>query len=52
MTADTLTPLVVGLPAVLAGTCAGLALYGKLNESGFRKLVLALLLASGATLLI
>jgi len=41
---------VVGLPALLAGTWLGLRLYGKLDEAGFRKLVLALLLASGAAL--
>jgi uncharacterized protein len=42
----------IGLPAVLAGTWAGFKLYGKLDEGGFRKAVLALLLVSGATLLI
>jgi hypothetical protein len=49
---DTLWLFAIGLPAVLAGTWAGLRLYGKLDESGFRKVVLALLLVSGATLLI
>jgi len=49
---DTLMLFAVGLPAVLAGTWAGLQLYGKLDESGFRKVVLALLLVSGATLVI
>jgi hypothetical protein len=52
VTVDTLTLFVIGLPAVLAGTWAGLKLYGKLDESGFRKLVLALLLVSGATLVL
>jgi len=41
----------LGLPALLAGTWAGLKLYGKLDEAGFRKIVLALLLVSGIALL-
>src|SRR6266851_4393514 len=41
----------LGLPALLAGTWAGLKLYGKLDEAGFRKVVLALLLVSGIALL-
>ena len=45
---DTLMLFVIGLPAVLAGTWAGLRLYGRLDENGFRKVVLALLLVSGA----
>ena len=49
---DTLTLFAVGLPAVLAGTWAGLKLYGKLDETGFRKVVLALLLLSGVTLVL
>jgi len=49
---DTALLFVIGLPAVLAGTWAGLQLYGKLDESGFRKAVLALLLLSGASLVI
>ncbi len=42
----------IGLPAVLAGTWAGLRLYGRLDEAGFRKIVLGLLLVSGATLIL
>jgi uncharacterized protein len=41
----------LGLPAVLAGTWAGLRLYGRLDEAGFRRVVLALLMASGLVLL-
>src|SRR6266849_10377259 len=48
---DTMIDFVIGFPAVLAGTWAGLKLYGKLDESGFRKVVLALLLVSGVTLI-
>jgi uncharacterized membrane protein YfcA len=49
---DTLWLFAIGLPAVLAGTWVGLRLYGKLDENGFRRVVLALLLVSGATLVI
>jgi uncharacterized protein len=48
---DTIIDFVIGFPAVLAGIWAGLKLYGKLDESGFRKVVLALLLVSGTTLI-
>jgi uncharacterized protein len=41
-----------GLPALLLGTIAGWALYGKLDEAMFRKVVLWLLLASGISLLV
>jgi len=39
------------LRPLLAGTWAGVKLYGKLDEGGFRKVVLALLVVSGATLI-
>ena len=39
--------LVLGLPAMLAGTWLGPRLYGRLDETGFRKVVLLLLLVSG-----
>jgi uncharacterized protein len=42
---------VIGLPALLLGTWVGLKLFGRLNEAGFRKVVLLLLFASGVTLL-
>jgi uncharacterized membrane protein YfcA len=38
---------VIGLPLLLAGTWAGLWLYARLDEAGFRKVILALLLISG-----
>ena len=41
----------VGLPVLLAGTWVGLKLYGLLDETQFRKIVLLLLLASGIVLL-
>jgi uncharacterized membrane protein YfcA len=49
---DTLWLFVLGLPTVLAGTWVGFRLYGRLDEGGFRKVVLALLLVSGATLVV
>ncbi len=42
----------VGLPVLLAGTWLGLRLYGRLDEAGFRKVVLVLLTVSGLTLVL
>src|SRR2546429_2141976 len=42
--------LVLGLPAVLAGAGVRLKLYGRLDEAGFCKIVLLLLLFSGIAL--
>jgi hypothetical protein len=47
---DTLWFFVIGLPVLLAGTWLGLKLYGHLDESGFRKVVLVLLFVSGIAL--
>jgi uncharacterized protein len=52
ITADTIRLFLIGLPALLAGTWLGLKLFGRLNEAAFRRVVLALLLASGAVLMI
>ena len=41
----------LGLPVLLVGTWAGFKLYGRLDEAGFRKVVLILLLVSGVALL-
>jgi uncharacterized protein len=49
---DTIMGFLIGLPAVLAGTWAGLKLYGRLDDGGFRKVALALLLVSGVTLVV
>ena len=51
VTAETLKLYLLGLPALLAGLCAGFKLYGKLNDVAFRKLILLLLLAAGVTLI-
>jgi uncharacterized membrane protein YfcA len=52
ITLDTLKLFLLGLPALFAGTWLGLKLYGRLDEASFRKIVLALLLASGVVLIV
>jgi uncharacterized membrane protein YfcA len=51
ITPDTIKLFLIGLPALLAGTWLGLKLFGRLDEANFRKIVLALLLISGAVLM-
>jgi uncharacterized membrane protein YfcA len=51
ISAHTVELFLLGLPFLLAGTWLGLRLYGRLDEEGFRKIVLALLLISGVALL-
>jgi uncharacterized membrane protein YfcA len=51
VTLDTIRLLLIGLPVLVVGTLLGWALYGKLDEASFRKVVLVLLLISGAMLL-
>jgi len=50
--ADTLRLFLIGLPALAVGTWAGLKLFGKIDDAAFRRIVLALLLISGLSLLI
>jgi uncharacterized membrane protein YfcA len=50
-TAGTIKLFLVGLPALLAGTWVGFKLYGRLDETTFRKAVLVLLILSGALLI-
>ncbi len=52
ITPDIIKLFLIGLPALFAGTWLGLKLYGRLDEAAFRKVVLALLLLSGAVLMI
>src|ERR1700681_3193615 len=52
ITADIIKLFLIGLPALFAGTWLGLKLFGRLNEAAFRKVVLALLLASGVVLMV
>jgi uncharacterized membrane protein YfcA len=49
--ADTLYLFLIGLPALALGTWLGLRLFGRLDEAAFRRVVLLLLLVSGAGLL-
>jgi uncharacterized membrane protein YfcA len=43
---------VIGLPALACGLWLGLRLYGRLDEQAFRKLIVVLLLVSGASLFV
>jgi uncharacterized protein len=49
---DTIRLFLFGLPVLLLGTWLGMKLYGHLNEAMFRRVVLVLLLASGAALIV
>src|SRR5262249_9000292 len=46
---DIMILFATGLPAILAGLWIGFVLYRKIDEAGFRKIVLILLLVSGVT---
>src|SRR6516225_4326397 len=48
----TLSLFLIGLPAVALGTWSGLKLFGRSDETAFRRVVLVLLLASGVALLL
>jgi uncharacterized membrane protein YfcA len=48
---ETVQLFVLGLPVLLAGNWVGFKLYGRLNEAGFRRIVLMLLLMSGLPLI-
>jgi uncharacterized protein len=52
VTAEIAKLFMIGLPALLAGTWLGLKLFGRLDEAGFRKVVLGLLFASGVALVL
>jgi uncharacterized protein len=52
ISADMIRLFLLGLPVLLAGTWLGLKLYGRVNEATFRKVVLVLLLLSGAALVV
>lgn len=51
ITADVLTLFLLGLVPVAAGIWLGVHLYGRLDEAGFRRVILILLLLSGIMLL-
>jgi uncharacterized membrane protein YfcA len=50
ISADTAWLFLYGLPFLIAGTWLGMKLYGRINETAFRTLVLVLILISGAAL--
>jgi hypothetical protein len=52
VTAEIVKLYLLGLPCMLAGTWAGLKLYGKLDDAAFRKVILVLLLVLGASLVV
>jgi uncharacterized protein len=52
LSGDIVKLFLIGLPALALGTWVGFKLYGRLDDAAFRKVVLVLLLISGATLLI
>jgi uncharacterized membrane protein YfcA len=51
-TVATMKLYVMALPVLIAGIWCGLRLYGKLDDAGFRKVVMLLLLASGVSLIV
>jgi uncharacterized membrane protein YfcA len=52
VTTETLMRFLWGAPAILAGMALGIALYRRFDEALFRRLVLAMLAASGLTLVV
>jgi uncharacterized membrane protein YfcA len=48
---NTVVLFLIGLPALFLGTWVGFRLYGRLDEQGFRRIVLWLLLAAGLLLI-
>ena len=51
-TIETIKLYVLALPVLVVGLWCGLRLYGKLDDAGFRKVILLLLIASGVSLLV
>ena len=52
ITLETIKLYLLGLPPLLAGLWCGFKLYGKLDETAFRKVILLLLLLSGLALIV
>lgn len=52
VTTDTIKLFLFGLPVLLAGTWLGMKVYGRLDETAFRKVVLGLLVLSGVALVL
>jgi uncharacterized protein len=51
-TAETMKLYALALPALIAGIWSGLRLYGKLDDAGFRSIILLLLLVAGVSLIV
>ena len=51
-TAETIKLYLMALPVLIGGLWCGLRLYGKLDDAGFRKVILFLLLAAGLSLVV
>ena len=51
-TMETMKLYALALPVLVAGIWSGFGLYGKLDDAGFRKVILILLLASGVALIV
>ncbi|HZP69752.1 MAG TPA: sulfite exporter TauE/SafE family protein [Pseudolabrys sp.] len=51
-TVEALKLYALALPALIAGIWSGFGLYGKLDDTAFRKVILVLLLASGVALIL
>jgi len=51
LTGETVKHYLLGLPFMAAGVWSGFHLYGRLDDAAFRKVILALLLLSGLTLI-
>lgn len=52
ISAETVKLFLLGVPVAFAGTWLGLRAYGRVNEAGFRQVVLWLLLLSGSSLVV
>jgi hypothetical protein len=49
--ADMVTDFMISLPPLLAGTAAGIVMFGRVNELVFRRVILIILLVAGLGLL-
>jgi hypothetical protein len=50
--AGLLNDFIISLPALLAGTVAGIVMFGRTHETAFRRVVLIILLTAGLGLLV
>jgi uncharacterized membrane protein YfcA len=51
-TVETIKLYAIALPVMVVGLWCGLKLYGRLDDAGFRRMILILLLAAGASLVV